>query len=103
MMDQDEEFWTSEDILRWYERGSEKLRECLRLDKLIPMLLDINVYFSEVKGLNLHGFEQVKHSNHRIICVDAEDFSTANLPALKACEHLACHRITCKFGGVTDT
>ena len=48
MIDQDEEFWTSEDILRWYERGSEKLRECLRLDKLIPMLLDINVYFSEV-------------------------------------------------------
>ena len=55
--EEEEEFWTSEEIVNWYERGSEKLQEFFRLDKLIPILLDINAYFSEVQGINLQGFD----------------------------------------------
>lgn len=89
-----------EELLRWYERGKEKMERNLRIETIVNKLLNLDIYNREMQELNIKEMERIKFHHHKVIMVDTdssgyntEEEEEAN--AADDCEHSECHAIKC--------
>lgn len=91
-----------EELLRWYDRGKEKMERNLRIEAIVNRVQNLDIYNREMQELNIKEMERIKYHHHKVIMVDTESsgYNTEEEEGENAaddCEHPECHRIECKI------
>ena len=93
---------SQEQVLRYYTRGKKKLDKVLRIQNWLTMVLDLDVYFKEMKQLHVSSMSRIKRHHNKVVGIDTEssNYDTDEEDAKNAeddCEHTECHRVYCKL------
>ena len=91
---------TMAELLRWYERGKEKMDRNLRIETLVNRVMNLDIYYREMREIEIANMERIKYHHHKVIMIDTESsgYNTEEEEADNAaddCEHPKCHRLNC--------
>lgn len=78
----------------------KKLERTLRIESWLTTVMNLDVYFKEMKMLHIASMKRIKNHHNKIIAIDtaSEDYDSAEEDFKNAeddCEHIECHRTKC--------
>ena len=89
-------------VPQWYTRGVDRIKHHFRLEVILQRLLNHELYFREMKRLDLGTMKRIKNHREYVISLqtdeevnDNDDGGLAGEDELKPCEDQRCHRFVC--------
>ena len=77
-----------ENFGRWYKRGKIRLDQLLHVEMLLEKVINMDLYFKEMKKLNLNLLKQIQFHSQKTIDMDAVKFGEQTIIAENQnCDH----------------